>query len=70
MAATRDKNFSDHSKSASFQVTAQLLSLHLPQAAGAASSSWFSGVSNKSIVLRNSGLWGGDTSNVDLQALS
>ena len=39
-------------------------------AAGAANSSVFSGVSDKSIVLRNSGLWGGDTSNVDLQALS
>ena len=38
-------------------------------AAGAANSSVFSGVSDKSIVLRNSGLWGGDTSNVDLQAL-
>ena len=70
MAATTDKNFSDHSKYASFQVIAHLLSLHLPQAAGAASSSWVSGVSNKSIVLRNSGLWGGVTSNVDLQALS
>ena len=32
-------------------------------------SSVFSGVSDKSIVLRNSGLWAGDTSNVDLAQL-
>ena len=32
-------------------------------------SSIFSGVSDKSIVLRNSGLWAGDTSNVDLAQL-
>ena len=32
-------------------------------------SSVFSGVSDKSIVLRNSGLWAGDTSNVDLVQL-
>ena len=32
-------------------------------------SSVFSGVTDKSIVLRNSGLWAGDTSNVDLAQL-
>ena len=37
--------------------------------AGGANSSAFSGVSDKSIVLRNSNLWGGDTTNVDLEQL-